>query len=170
VGKNSLATCGAIKERRTAFSAPNKELSAKPKQQSQINCPARAKSPLTGESPIQVSCELAPHGFGVDRAIGNGPEHVAGKPAGVRCGSINEFRPYPFSTKTRGPQSCSFLIDARNCRLSSTASTTATAAARLASGCFRPTCGRSRAAPRFTWCRRGGSFSRHLLSRHCLVC
>jgi hypothetical protein len=56
-GKNSLATCGAIKERRTAFSAPNKELSAKPKQQSQINCPARAKLPLTGESPIQVSCE-----------------------------------------------------------------------------------------------------------------
>ena len=43
--------------RRTAFSAPNKELSAQPKQQSQINCPARPKSPLTGESPIQVSCE-----------------------------------------------------------------------------------------------------------------
>jgi hypothetical protein len=24
----------------------------------------------------RVSCELAPHGFGVERAIGNGPEHV----------------------------------------------------------------------------------------------
>src|SRR5271168_4673708 len=27
------------------------------KQQSQINCPARAKSPLTGESPIQVTSQ-----------------------------------------------------------------------------------------------------------------
>src|ERR1700720_1667354 len=30
-GKNSLATCGAIKERKTAFPAPNKKLSAQPK-------------------------------------------------------------------------------------------------------------------------------------------
>jgi len=59
-GQNLLDTCGAIKERRTAFSAPNKELSAKPKEQSQINCPARAKSPLTGESPVQVACEPDP--------------------------------------------------------------------------------------------------------------
>ena len=38
----------------------------------------------------------------------------------------------------------------------STASTTATAAARSASACFRPTCGRSRAMPPFTGCRRVG--------------
>ncbi len=25
---------------------------------------------------MQVACELAPHGFGVERAIGKGPEHV----------------------------------------------------------------------------------------------
>ena len=30
-GKNSLATCGAIKERKTAFPAPNKKLSAQTK-------------------------------------------------------------------------------------------------------------------------------------------
>jgi hypothetical protein len=30
-GKNSLATCGAIKERKTAFPVPNKKLSAQPK-------------------------------------------------------------------------------------------------------------------------------------------
>jgi hypothetical protein len=29
--KNFLATCGAIKERKTAFPAPNKKLSAQPK-------------------------------------------------------------------------------------------------------------------------------------------
>src|ERR1700726_4238982 len=34
------------------------------KQQSQIDCPARAKSPLTRESSIQVSCE--PDFFGSD--------------------------------------------------------------------------------------------------------
>src|SRR5580700_2827530 len=39
------------------FPAPNKDCQQKPKQQSQINCPVRAKSPLTGESPIQVTCE-----------------------------------------------------------------------------------------------------------------
>jgi hypothetical protein len=30
-GQNLLDTCGAIKERRTAFPAPNKKLSAQPK-------------------------------------------------------------------------------------------------------------------------------------------
>ena len=49
---------------------------------------------------------------------------------------------------------------ARNCRRSSTASTTGTAAARSASACFRATCGRSRATPPFTGCRRSGNFSR----------
>src|SRR5271168_5009214 len=41
------------------------------KQQSQINCPARAKSPLTGESPIQVSCEPD---FLDEEAFGTGTE------------------------------------------------------------------------------------------------
>ena len=58
VEKNLLPPAVRLKNgEETAFSAPNKELSAKPKQQSQINCPARAKSPLTGESPIQVASE-----------------------------------------------------------------------------------------------------------------
>src|ERR1700730_2816288 len=58
VEKNLLPPAVRLKNgEEKAFSAPNKELSAKPKQQSQINCPARPKSPLTGESPIQVASE-----------------------------------------------------------------------------------------------------------------
>ena len=37
---NPLAICGAIKERRTAFPDPDKELSAKPKNNQRIDCPA----------------------------------------------------------------------------------------------------------------------------------
>jgi DNA polymerase-4 len=52
------------------------------------------------------------------------------------------------------------ITAARNCRRSSTSSTTATATARSASACCRPTCGPSRAMPRFTGCRKAGSFDR----------
>ena len=45
---------------------------------------------------------------------------------------------------------------ARNCRYWSTA----TAAGRLASACFRPACGRSRATPPNTESRRAGNFER----------
>jgi DNA polymerase-4 len=47
----------------------------------------------------------------------------------------------------------------RNCRLWSTASTTATGAEPSASAWCRPTCGRSADMPPFTGCRRRGSFS-----------
>ena len=39
------------------FPLRTKNSQQNPNNKSQINCPARAKSPLTGESPIQVSCE-----------------------------------------------------------------------------------------------------------------
>src|SRR5436190_19885423 len=47
-GKNSLATCGAIKERKTAFPAPNKEP------------PTNQKHLLDRKSPIQVRIRLPP--------------------------------------------------------------------------------------------------------------
>jgi hypothetical protein len=45
---NLLDTCGAIKERKTAFPAPHKKLSAQPKQ------------PLDRKSPIQVRIPFPP--------------------------------------------------------------------------------------------------------------
>jgi len=46
-GQNLLDICGAIKERRTAFPAPNKELSAKPK-----------KQPLDRKTPYKSTANL----------------------------------------------------------------------------------------------------------------
>jgi hypothetical protein len=46
-GQNPLDTCGAIKERRTAFPAPNKELAAKPK-----------NNRLTGKAPYKSRANL----------------------------------------------------------------------------------------------------------------
>jgi hypothetical protein len=43
--------------RRTAFPAPNKELSAKPKNNQRIDCPATGEKPLDRKSPLQVWCE-----------------------------------------------------------------------------------------------------------------
>src|SRR5258707_157084 len=47
-GQNLLDTCGAIKEQRTAFPAPNKELSAKPK-----NNRLTGKAPYKSVSPVK---------------------------------------------------------------------------------------------------------------------
>jgi hypothetical protein len=50
---NLLDTCGAIKERRTAFPAPNKELLARPKEQLADRVPSHGGKPLDRKSPYK---------------------------------------------------------------------------------------------------------------------
>jgi hypothetical protein len=73
----------------------------------------------------------------------------------------DHHQPDLFATDNDRRQKLSPLIDRINDRYGRCA---------IGFGLFPPDVRAFKGQPRFTGCRRGGSFSRHLLSRHCLVC